>query len=101
MQVKIRNNCRRPLVFRCPGETIRLGPGEEREGPEVWLTSAELKRLCSGGLVAEKRLRKRKVKEDSQPAAGDGPAKVPAAKSGARSAADKAEEKAKEGKNKE
>ena len=49
--VRVRSNARRPLSFSCGGRTFRLAPGEERELPAWWMTSAELQHLRSAGLV--------------------------------------------------
>jgi hypothetical protein len=50
--VKLRNNLRRPIVFRAAGRTHRLPPGGDMEVPESWLASTELQRLCGGGQLS-------------------------------------------------
>jgi hypothetical protein len=45
-QIKVRNNLRRPVMFRVPGKSIRLSPGQSTEIPQHCLQARELKKLC-------------------------------------------------------
>lgn len=63
-KIKIRSNLKRPLMFRIPGETIRLAPGESTEIPEHCLETQELKKLClqnSLSVLREEKKEARKI----------------------------------------
>jgi len=45
-KIKVKNNLRRPVIFRVPGKTIRLGAGQETELPGHFKAAQELKTLC-------------------------------------------------------
>lgn len=44
-KIEIKNNTRRPLMFRVPGRSIRLSPGGTLEIPRIYLEAQELKKL--------------------------------------------------------
>jgi hypothetical protein len=50
-KVRITNNGRRPLVIRCPSQTLRLAAGERTSVLRGWLKTSELRGLCETGLV--------------------------------------------------
>lgn len=51
-KVSILNNGRRPLVIRCPGQTLRLAAGEKIDVAQSWLRTSELRSLHDSGLVS-------------------------------------------------
>jgi hypothetical protein len=51
-RVSIVNNGRRPLVIRCPGQTLRLAAGDKVDVAESWLRTSELRALHESGLVS-------------------------------------------------
>jgi hypothetical protein len=51
-RVRIVNNGRRPLVLRCPGQTLRLAAGDVMDVAESWLRTSELRALHDSGLVS-------------------------------------------------
>ena len=44
--IRVRNNLRRPVMFRIPGMSVRLGPGQSVRLPGHCKETPELKRLC-------------------------------------------------------
>jgi len=44
-KIKVKNNLRRPVIFRVPGKTIRLGAGQKTELPGHFKEAQELKTL--------------------------------------------------------
>jgi hypothetical protein len=43
--IRVKNNLRRPVLFRIPGQSVRLGPGQAIELPGHCKDAAELKAL--------------------------------------------------------
>lgn len=60
-QVRIHNRfAGRPLMFRIPGESIRLGPGESATVSKDSLNCHELRGLCASGLIVVEESTRRK-----------------------------------------
>lgn len=50
-KVKVRNNTRRSLLIKVPGEALHLQPGNAAEVPRAYLTTNELATLIQSGAV--------------------------------------------------
>jgi hypothetical protein len=68
-KIKVKNNLRRPVIFRVPGKTIRLGAGQETELPGHCKEAQELKTLylrkCVSVLEEKKEEKKEKPVEET------------------------------------
>lgn len=45
-KIKIKNNLRRPVIFRVPGKSIRMSPGQVAEIPGYYKEARQVKKLC-------------------------------------------------------
>lgn len=77
--IEIKNNLGRPVIFRVPGSSIRLGPGESVSLPEAYTESPELEQL-----LRKQALRAIPVPEPTESTAGNPAKQKPAKKSGKR-----------------